>query len=271
MRAWRNWSIKTQGTNFRCITPNTYSCLELNAHNIVQAARSCRDRGRPDEFLVNNFGSQQVEGIFRNVRSMTTMSHTQTNVSFKELGEKLRRSHMCQQIQYRNCDTFKFPAHSKSVGRSRPPCLPTDEQIKAALTFAQARAAHVLETLGISQTSQSFKFSITALGIRNWEDLIEPDTDSESEEDDQVDETIQRVYEARDLFSNFSGRIELPNSTSSKHVYLIKDDLGKVCRVRKNTIVWMLTDQTVQQTSARMVRFKQAKPSRNAGSARGTD
>lgn len=271
MRGWRNWSIKTQGTNFRCITPNTYSCLELNAHNLVLAARSCRDRGKPEEFLVKHFGSQDVESEFRHLRSMTTMNHTQTNVTFKELGEKLRRSHMCQQIEHRNCGDFKFQTHSKAPSQSRPRVFPRDDQIKAALDLAQARASDVLATLGIEYVEQSFEFSITARGIRNWEELIETDTDSDSEYDEEPEEACQQVFEAKDIFSNCTGLVELPHSSSGKHVYLIRDDLGRVCQVQKRTIVWMLTDRVVQDTKARMVRFKQAKPRRNAGSAEGHD
>ena len=178
---------------------------------------------------------------------------------------------MCQQIEHRNCGDFKFRAHSKTPGQSRPRTFPNDEQIKTALTLAQARASDVLETLGIPRAEQSFELSVIARGIRNWAELIESDTDSDSDYNDEHEEACQQVYEARDIFSNYTGLVELPHSSTGKHIYLIKDDLGRVCRVDKSKVVWMLSDQVAQETKARMVRFKQAKPRRNTASAKGDD
>lgn len=259
MRAWRNWTLKTQTTSFECMTANTYACLEINAHNLILAARNCRNRGRPDEFLVKHFGSQDVEKLFRNLRSMTTMNHTQTNLTFKELGEKLRRSNMLDQIQHRNGERYKFPGQPVMTSLSQAPILPTDAEIRATLTRAEAHASDALDKVGL-RDQQSFEFSLIALGDRNWEQVIASDTESDT--DVEVDDAGQHVYEARDLFSNFSGRIELPDSASYKQVYLVRDDEGKVCRVKKNTIVWMLTSTKVQETTARMVRFKQSRSSR---------
>lgn len=258
MRAWRNWTLKHSTSSFQCVTANTYACLEINAHNLVLAARDCRDRGRPEEFLVKRFGSQHVEATFRNLRSMTTMNHTQTNLTFKEIGEKLRRAHMLHQIQHRNRAKYRFPGHTNPTNVSMPPTLPTDAEIKAALTRAEGSASEVLGKLGILQAEQSFEFSVHALGDRNWEDLIVSDSESDTEAHEDH-EAGQEVYEARHLFSNFSGQIELPNSTSDKHIYLIQDDHGKVVHVKKSSVVWMLTASKVQE-KARMVRFKQPKP-----------
>ncbi|XP_052561931.1 uncharacterized protein LOC128092332 [Culex pipiens pallens] len=244
MRAWRNWTLKNRTSSFQCVTANTYACLEINAHSLVLAARDCRDRGRPEEFLVRCFGSQDVKATFRNLRSMTTMSHTQTNLTFKEIGEKLRRAHMLHQIQHRNRIKFRFPGHTSPTNVSVLLTLPTDAEIKAALTSAEGRASEVLGKLGL------------LLGL--WEDLIVSDSESDTE-DHEDHEPGQEVYEAKHLFSNFSGQIALPNSTSDKHIYLIRDDHGKVFHVKKSSVVWMLTVSKVQE-KARMIRYKQPKP-----------
>lgn len=165
---------------------------------------------------------------------------------------------MLHQIQHRNSEKYNFPGQSFSTGRSQPPTPPTDAEIKAALTRAEVNASVILEKLGLLKAEQSFEFSLIARGDRNWEKLIVSDSESDSEDD--IDEAGQQVYEARDLFSNFTGRIELPHSTSDKHIYLIRDDNGKVCHVKKNSVVWMLTASKAQETSARMIRFKQSRP-----------
>lgn len=188
--------MNTKTSSFQCLTANTYTCLEINGHNLVLAARNCRDRGRPEEFLVRRFGSQDVEATFRNLRSMTTMNHTQTNLSFKELGEKLRRANMLHQIQHRNSRKYAFPGRVVSAGWSKPPTLPTDAEIKASLTRAEGKASDVLEKLGLLRAEQSFEFSVIALGDRNWEELIVSDSDSDTEY--ELHEAGQHVYEAKD-------------------------------------------------------------------------
>ncbi|XP_038116952.1 uncharacterized protein LOC119769125 [Culex quinquefasciatus] len=186
------------------------------------------------------------------------MNHTQTNLTFKEIGEKLRRAHMLHQIQHRNRIKFRFPGHTGPTNVSVLPTLPTDAKIKAALTSAEGRASEVLGKLGLLQAEQSFEFSVHALGDRNWEDLIVSDSESDTE-DHEDHEPGQEVYEAKHLFSNFSGQIALPNSTSDKHIYLIRDDHGKVFHVKKSSVVWMLTASKVQE-KARMIRYKQPMP-----------
>lgn len=138
--------MRHERTNAQCITANAYACLELNAHGLVLAVRSCRDRRHPEQFLVTHYGSQHVEGAFRSLRSMTTMYHTQTNFTFKELSEKLRRVHMLQQIEYRNRERYHFPNQGRSQETS--PYLPTDFEIKTAINDAQAAVSRVWKPLG---------------------------------------------------------------------------------------------------------------------------
>lgn len=249
--------MKRETSQAQCITANSYACLELSAHNLVLAARSCRDNSHPEQFLVKHLGSQDVEALFRLLRSMTTMNETQTDLTFKELGEKLRRVHMCQQIEYRNNQTYKFPGHKPDTARKEPLAFPTDAEIESALAHAQVNASAVLESLGMPRSEQQFTICITATGDPDWEDLIESDeSDTEQDQVHQVHETSPQVVNARDIFDNFSGTIELPETTSDKHVYLIRDDEGTVRHVKKESVVWMLTEGKSRATTARASRFR---------------
>lgn len=270
MRAWRNWTAQRRTSQRQCITPNAYSCLELNAHGLVLAARRCRDRGHPEQFLPNRFGSQDVEDTFRTLRSMTSMWHTQTNVTIRELSERLRRVQMFHVIEYRNKDTFRFPRRSGSGTEQCPYALPNDAEIKAAMEDARTSASDVLERLGLPKDMQSFECSIIATGDANWQDrLVDDDNDGDGDkdgdkngdkDDDDDDETAggayERVYEAKDLIINFTGELRLRDSKSKKDTYLVRDHKG-VHRVSRSSVIWALTRGRYRGTSARITRYSE--------------
>lgn len=263
MRAWRNWTAERRTSQRQCITPNAYSCLELNAHGLVLAARRCRDRGHPEQFLANHFGSQYVEDTFRTLRSMTSMWHTQTNVTIKELSERLRRVQMFHIIEYRNKDTFRFPRRTGSGSEQCPYALPNDAEIKAAIEGARISASDVLEKLGLPKDMQSFECSIIATGDPNWQDrLVDDDIDGDGDKDDDDDDNetaggdYERVYEAKDLIVNFTGELRLRNSKSRKDTYLVRDHEG-VHRVSRSSVIWALTRGRNRGTSARLTRYSE--------------
>lgn len=262
MRAWRNWTAERRTSQRQCITPNAYSCLELNAHGLVLAARRCRDRGHPEQFLTNRFGSQDVEDTFRTLRSMTSMWHTQTNVTIKELSERLRRVQMFHIIEYRNKDTFRFPRRTGSGTEQCPYTSPNDAEIKAAIEGARISASNVLEKLGLPKDMQSFACSIIATGDPNWQDrLVDEDNDGDGDEDDDDDDetaggAYERVYEAKDLIINFTGELRLRDSKSKKDTYLVRDHKG-VHRVSRSSVIWALTRGRYRGTSARVARYSE--------------
>lgn len=264
MRAWRNWTAQHNTSQRQCITPNAYCCLELNAHGLVLAARNCRYRRRPKQFLVKRFGSQEVEDMFRTLRSMTSMWHTQTNVSVKELGERLRRVQMINIIKYRNKDTFCFPGKTGTgAGTARRPArLPSDEMIKVTIESARTSASAVLERLGIPKDMQSFECSVIATGDPNWEDLLVDDEDDAGVDDDEDDDedddhdACRRVFEADKLFINFTGKLQLRDSKRDKGTYLVRYK-GRIHRVDKAYVLSQLTDGRYRGTSTRMVRYRE--------------
>lgn len=265
MRAWRNWTAQLNTSQRQCITPNAYCCLEISAHGLVLAVRSCRDRRRPMQFLVKRFGSQDVEDIFRILRSMTSMWHTQTNVSIKELGERLRRVLMMIMVEYRNKDDFRFPnrAGSGLNTKKRPPKLPSDEMIKVAIEGARTSASDVLERLGIPKDMQSFECSVIATGDPKWETLHDDDDDDDDEDDDEdedededEDPVCRRVFEADDLFINFTGKLRLRDSRSDKHTYLVRYK-GRIYRVAKSDVLLHLTEGRYRGTAARVTRYRE--------------
>lgn len=90
LRIWKNWLISTKKSvqkNF--ITMNCYTCIEINAHEILLLLEKCRDE--PSSFLPWLMSSQPCEKIFRQTRAMTTTYSTKVNFSILDLLRRLNR------------------------------------------------------------------------------------------------------------------------------------------------------------------------------------
>lgn len=108
LRLWRQWLIEEDHELERCfITPQTYLCIELNAHAIVQAVvtmRSC-----PCRMIPHLFSSQPCEKCFRAARSLTSTFATVVNFSLLQMLSRLRRIELQTVIVDALKDDYIFP------------------------------------------------------------------------------------------------------------------------------------------------------------------
>lgn len=110
------------------ISHNLHVCLELDGHGIVQFLIRCRDMGKPELFLVDLTGSQDCEGHFRALRSMSTTFNTVVNVDIKEALERAKRIQKTLTIM-KTVDEFEFARNAKTKKSFIPTELPTNDQI----------------------------------------------------------------------------------------------------------------------------------------------
>jgi hypothetical protein len=97
------------------ITSNCYTCVELNAHALVNII--CNFRDNPlltnEMFLPYLFSSQPCEKIFRTTRSMTSTLSTVVNYSIKDIMQRLDRIKAINNILHDLKDVFTFPREVK--------------------------------------------------------------------------------------------------------------------------------------------------------------
>lgn len=87
------------------------------------------------------------------------------------------------------------------------------------------------------------------------ENQIETDSDTKISGEDDEEEII---YNASELFPKFGGELRLKGSTSSKkHTFNIRDCRGKVHRIKKSKVLWMMTNGRSRQVNTRLARYKQ--------------
>ena len=100
-RIWRKWMSKTtypEQDHF--ITPNVYSCLEINAHMILCLVVSVFNGNLPKECLrVWTTGSQACEQTFRLLRSMSSNFSTMVNFTLKGILGRINKLNYVASIE----------------------------------------------------------------------------------------------------------------------------------------------------------------------------
>ena len=93
MRMWRHWLFKqkTYSTVHNCISLNSYVCMELNAHGLLNLIFHCFEENSFDNFVSWLCSSQPCESFFRNLKSMSSTFSTIVNCSVLDAIHKLER------------------------------------------------------------------------------------------------------------------------------------------------------------------------------------
>lgn len=122
LRIWRKWLMmnnKKIGEHF--ISSNCYTCIELNAHALINLIIHFRENPNltEDMFLPLLFSSQSCEKIFRATRSMTTTQSTVVNYSIKDILQRLDRIRSINNITHDLRAIIRFPREQKRFERVR--------------------------------------------------------------------------------------------------------------------------------------------------------
>lgn len=131
LRLWRRYVVEHRNYSLdkNFLTANCYSCIELNAHSLVQMIAYLRRINHSEWFLPHLFGSQQCEGIFRQLRSLTTTFSTVANCSTKEALARLSKIHMLNEISHITSPRFKYPRLGTEKNTTTSSELPTFHEI----------------------------------------------------------------------------------------------------------------------------------------------
>lgn len=118
LRIWRQ-HVKSQKksvlrNNF--LTPNCYSCIELNAFSLVQCLLYLKDHDLPNLFLPHLYSSQPCESTFRQLRSFTSTYSTVVNCSVKDILSRISKIQLQNKIVYSNATHFVYPKYKKQSG-----------------------------------------------------------------------------------------------------------------------------------------------------------
>lgn len=161
-RCWRENLLKQQAADKRnlkvssisvslknFITSNTYTGIELNAHNILNILVKCRDTtGIPELFLPGLMSSQTCEDYFRRTRSMTSTFSTVINFTVYDLLHRAKRSQAITEIMNELGEQYLFPRKEIKSQHLIPNNLPDNNCVSTVIFVAMQEAFGDLETLG---------------------------------------------------------------------------------------------------------------------------
>lgn len=271
LRIWRafirNSRSYTLGENF--ITHNTYTCVEINAKNLLHLIKEFRDCNAPEMFLPALFDSQTCERTFRIFRSMGTTQFTKINFGLLELIHMIGRVEVANDIAYckLNIDGIELPHKRKGKTTIYP--LPTDGEIHETITKAKEEAIQKAEFFGMTfnDTNQidEYKF-ISKLTLNETMNGADNVASEEGYSDDEVDEHStdysleyhEACHEDNEKLDEFESWNINPSGDLDVNspLTMIEDENGVQKTVLKSTLVWVLTEPGLKMSNDRSKRFK---------------
>lgn len=276
LRIWRNWVRKiekdsksyTVAENF--VTSNTYECIELNGHALIQLITKFRDEGKSEQFIPVLFSSQPCESTFRQFRSMTSIYWTKINSSLREMFHIVGRIELQNYITHYKIPEVIFPRSQKKTPKMESYVLPSNDQIFNQMYLARDDAISMAKTFGIhfsnkeDLTCQLRVCEPEGAKLNGNNDPLaaaEVTTDSLCESIGQInlkngDEEVSAVAATYELYGlrDYTDQNIVINELCPFTKVMDKDGQSKV--VRKSSVLWALTNTKYGLSNDRLQRVQ---------------
>lgn len=272
-RCWRKWlSIqKDYSTKDNFISNNAYTCIEINAHALIEIIVKLRSNGQSHLFMPLYFASQPCEHIFRTMRSMGTANFTKINFTLNELFHMIGRLELMQKIVYSHQD-ITFPRLSKddtsdlasdsasdNIPKSSPKstvniyALPSDEEIMQTMLNARTKALEKAMEFGICLNDDDITVcDLQYSRAKDAESMAANLTAEMSESFDDLEDIDDELY---DEHENASTNMTDSESRSETMVEVFESD-GSKKSILKSTFLWMLTESKDKLSTDRLKRVR---------------
>lgn len=260
LRIWRSYiqSSKHYKLVDNFLTPNCYTCIELNAIELIRLILASSQH--PELFLPNLFDSQPCERTFRQMRSMGTVNFTKINFTLMELLHMIERVELLDDIvHYKLANIAHFPrdgiAGSTENKDNHVPNMPSKEDIVLTISRAMNDAMQTAKEFELSL--EPSKLQTCLLKEKEGQGLNARGAESETEEETDEESMLESITLRDDINLRGYGCDEL--SENSQYIQICEND-GSMKNVRKSSIVWLLSDSKKKQSNDRLKRV-QAIPS----------
>lgn len=251
IRSWRKWLVMQKGYSLgeNFISNNAYTCVEINAHAMIEIIVKLRTIEQTNLFIPYLFASQPCEHIFRTMRSMGTINFTKINFTLNELFHLIARFEMINKITYSNKNIKFARHHSENINENTsqaalPAEFPTDREILEVMINARAKALEKASEFGISLnvidiTNTELQFSRKNQAVSTIENMLELFDDSLDDTDEEITNSTPSTSDSQ--------------SNSESFIDVIDSD-GLTKRVRKTTFLWMLSESNDKLSTDRLKR-----------------
>lgn len=222
--------------------------------------KKIRNENKSELFLPSLFDSQNCERSFRQFRSMGTVDFTKINFSLYELLHMIGRIEVLNDIAYIKLanEPINFP--NKRTGKTVTYALPTDNEIDVTLLKAKEEAINDARSFGMTEFHNIDIFSIET-NIQLSDNTIDYDNGDEDNDKEmklgieiETNETEADMEKERDEDKGTGFDDE---EIGEKSIFtIVTDEDGIKWKVRKSSLVWMLTDPSTSLSKDRLRRFK---------------
>lgn len=263
VRIWRHFILLSKEYTLKdnFLSSNCYSCIELNAHNLILCILHLKKINKPELFKPFLYESQACESQFRQLRSMSTVFSTVTNCSVKEAISRISKIQYQNEIMQRTSQHFEYPGFNKPSFPESQHTLPTADEIIKEIEFCQELAKNTAKKLGL----------IERRGKKNYECKIKLATTNASQRKKKKShisfaaDPIQLT--ANDLkniqLKNYAAKIK-PNAVDGTGPYVsIKCSDRKIVAVKKTSLCWLLGVECKKLSSDRLLRVMHTKKKLN--------
>lgn len=243
---------------------NSYCCVELNAHGLIQLMVYLKETDRSHLFLPELFSSQPCESTFRQFRSLSSTYSTVINCTVKEAASRISKIQLQNQIMNALSKNFVFPGlkHLPQTENSNSVDLPTKLEIFTEIEMYQQDAIRTAKKFGL----------ITRKPANNYTCQLKPHTlgmnriKVKRTKANFISKFQRDKYSQIDLnnikLKDYSGKLNTTNiGPTSPYVEIIDDD-GKQTITRKTSLCWLLQDDCQKLSSDRLIRVRAEKLSR---------
>lgn len=263
-RIWREFIKTTPKYTLKdkFITSNTYSCIEVNARNLLSMIRQFRDENRSHHFLPTLFQSQTCEKTFRQLRAMGTTNFTRINFSVLEVLYMIGRIEAQNEILHfkLNNTGVTIPKLEVEKRKTKIFALPSEEEIANALNRAKSHAISEANKFGMS-LDETILENYALPYKRHIDTETDAETDFESDIEDgymnnESDEELNSYFGSERNQSNFEEMREFVGDNEDKPFVDFVGENGAVQKIRKSSLVWVLSDSNFRISSDRLKRVQ---------------
>lgn len=256
LRIWKQYVVSNKNLNVgeHFLTSYCYSCIEINAHNLVLIMLNLKKNGYTKLFLPHLYGSQACESMFRQIRSLTSVFNTVTNCSVRDLINRMNRIELQGEIAFTS--DFVYPRIKKLSESSSENLfeLPTKEQIIEQIEQCREDAIQFALKIGLLKRNQislfSFGCKIPPLSLKSntWKKMDESATENFISRENLICPETLALKNFADKFIDKivpveSPYVEIPFSRNRKVI-------------KKSSMVWLLRAESVKLSNDRLLRVR---------------
>lgn len=258
LRCWRKWiqSMKNYSLAENFISLNAFTCIEINAHAVIDLILKLRSSQQQHLFRTQLFASQPCESIFRQMRSMGTANYTKINFTLNELLHMIARVEMMNKIIYSTKD-IEFPRNKSDSRADSPIDLPSDQDIYNIMIKAQTAALEEASQFGIVLKANDISECEIPIKKQAEKANINPQPGKSNDSSDEYFSEFEDDVEiqTKDMPGERTEMEKLAELSKNKFVEIINPD-GSTQNVRKSTLIWILSESKDKLSSDRLERVR---------------